>query len=176
MSYVSFDEVKRVTTIERVASWLGLSGTRMMCPVNQGDKRELAIFPKTQSFCCFGCRKKGKQPSDYSGDLIQLAVHIKGTPPKHEALTIMKEMHGYEPAKRGLPDEGVDKLEYEHERVQKLGISPERAQEYGIAYRDKGTTRKALLIAMRDTKGKLHGYLIQNEDGTLRLPKNMQDL
>lgn len=170
MSYVPFAEVKQLTTLQRVAEWLGLTpkGNRSQCPRNQGDKRELAINPELQLFYCFGCK--------VGGDLIQLAAHVNQTTQKDAALAIQKHFHGYEPVKRGLPDEGVDALHYEHERVQKLGISPERAQEYGIAFRDKGTTRKALLIAMRDAKGKLHGYLIQNEDGTLRLPKNMQDL
>jgi hypothetical protein len=173
MPYIPFDEVKRVTTIERVANWLGLSGTRMMCPVNQGDKRELAIFPKTQSFCCFGCKKKGKPPNEYSGDLIQLAAHIKQTPVKKEALEIMRAMHGYTPPKKGLPEHGLEDLDHTHERVAALGLTPEKAAQLGIGYRNKGTTRHALLLPIRDANGKLVGYAQQDKDGRLWLHKSV---
>jgi hypothetical protein len=177
MAYIPFDQVKRVTTIERVAGWLGLIGTRMQCPVNQGDKRELAIFPKTQRFCCFGCKKNGKQPSEYSGDLIQLAAHIKGTPVKKQALEIMKAMHGYQPAQKGLTSEAAEKinseLEHEHEAVQALGLSPERAKELGIGFRRRGTKANMVLIPVRDDNGQLLDYAGYSQDKGLRFSKHM---
>ena len=177
MPFIDFKEVKRVTSIEHVANWLGLTGTRMQCPVNQGDKRELAIFPKTQSFCCFGCKKKATHPSEYSGDLIQLAAHIKRTPVKTEALEIMRAMHGYEPAQKGLTKEAAAKIdsemEHEHPAVQALGLTAERAQELGIGFRKRGTKPNMVLIPIRNDKGELLDYAGYSQDKGLKFSKHL---
>ncbi len=170
---LKFDEVKRVTTIERVAAWLGLSGTRMQCPVNQGDKRELVIFTKTQSFCCYGCRKAGAHPSEYSGDLIQLAAHCKKTKVKEEAKEIMQTFHGYTPSKKGLPENGLDYLVAQHPEVNNLCLRLEVVEELGIGYAERGTMRRHILFPIRDKTGKLRGYLGWNpHQGTLKLPSD----
>lgn len=171
---VSFTEVKQITTIDRVASWLGLKSrnNRMDCP-HSSTPRAIAINPTYQNkdgslgnFRCFACNAHG--------DLIQLAAHINKVPVKQAAVEIMSHFHGVpETRKKGLPTGGFTDLEYAHERIQALGITPDRAQEYGIGYRNKGTTRKALLIPVR--QGPILGYIIQDEDGTLRLYKSLQD-
>lgn len=171
---VRFDEVKRVTTIDRVAAWLGFSGTRMQCPVNKGDKRELAIFPKTQTFCCYGCRKPGMQASEYSGDLIQFAAHVKQTKVKHEAVEIMEKFHGYKPTSKGLPSSGLPYLEPHHDAVKLLGFNTTVAEEYGIGFANKGTMRGYILVPIRNEKGDLKGYLGFPPGTEIKLPKDFK--
>lgn len=167
MGYVDFQEVKRATTLQLVAEWLGLQprNNRCQCPINQGDKRELVINTEKQLFYCFGCK--------VGGDLIKLASHINGVDQKLAAIAIQKHFTGYEPAKKGLPEGGLDYLLYEHEAVQNLGIAPERALQLGIGYANRGTMNKRILFPVRDTSGKLLGYLGVSPGADIKLPKNL---
>lgn len=165
--YVDFQELKRLTTLERVAEWLGLApkNNRMQCPINQGDKRELVINPAKQMFYCFGCQE--------GGDLIKLAAHVNQVDQKRAALAIQKHFrNGYEPAKKGLPEGGLDYLEPEHERVKALGFNTDKAKELGIGLAPRGTMRNHVLIPIRDDKGKLQGYIGIPEGSTMKLPKD----
>jgi hypothetical protein len=165
--YVDFKELKQVTTLERVADWLGLRPikNRMQCPVNQGDKRELVFNHDLGCFYCFGCRE--------GGDMIKLAAHVNKTTQKQAAIDIQKAMASPPSDKRGLPEDGFTDLLPLHPRVQAYGLTPERAAELGIGYRNKGTTRDSVLFPFRDPQGKLLGYMIVDKDGKLRLPKQM---
>lgn len=165
--YVSFDEVKQLTTLQVVAEWLGLKpvSNRMQCPVNQGEKRELVITPSKGLFYCFGCKE--------GGDLIKLVSHVNQIPQKHAALAIQKQFHGYEPAKKGLPPDGLQDLQYQHEWVQELGFSPERAQELGIGYRKGGILPKMLLFPIRDPAGRLLGYMAWSPEKGLKAANSL---
>jgi DNA primase len=169
--FVDFKEVKRATTLELVAEWLGLQprNNRSQCPINQGDKRELVINAAKQIWYCFGCKK--------GGDLIELASHVNATDQRTAALAIQKHFTGYEPAKRGLTTEAVDKingeLEYEHEAVQALGLTVERAKELGIGWRKKGTKANMVLIPIRNAKGEMIDYAGYSQERGLVFSKHM---
>lgn len=160
MAYkTDYASIKRTTSFQSVIQWLGLtrrSETRFDCPISAEGKRAIAINPDWKNkdgtfgrFTCFAC--------EVHGDMIALSAHILKTTDKKAAQEIEKQLIGYEPAKRGLPDDGLD-LTYEHARVQALGLSPERAKELGVGYRNRGVTKNAVLIPIRDNKGKLLGY------------------
>ena len=172
---VSYVEVKQYTTLERVAAWLGLkrrAENRYDCPHAENGHRAITFSPDWPNkdgsrgrFKCWACKVEG--------DLIALTAHIHKTEDKHAAKELLKTFHGYEPAKRGLPEGGLTDLDYAHERVIALGLTPERAAEIGIGFRNRGTTRNALLISIRDSTGKLVGYAQQDKDGRLWLHKSV---
>ena len=166
MAYVSFAEVKLLANITQVAEWLGLKliHNRCQCPSNAGDKRELVLTPEKGLAYCFGHRE--------GGDQIWLAAHVMGVSQKDAALHIQSRFHGYTGDKRGLPENGLDYLDYGHITVKALGLSPEKAEALGIGWAPRGTMRNRLLIPLRDTSGKLLGYISYGDDG-FRLPRNL---
>lgn len=165
--FVDFKQVKLLATIHQIAEWLGLKlkQNRAQCPVNYGDVRELVISPDKAMFYCFGCK--------VGGDLIGLAAHVNQTDQKAAAVAIQQHFHGYQPSERGLPADGLDYLQAEHDHVQALGLSPAKAKELGIGYAPRGTMIKRVLFPLRDHNGRLLGYLGYAQDGTLKLPKNL---
>ena len=166
MSYIDFQEVKALADIVTVANWLGLElkHNRGQCSVNEGDKRELVLTPEKNLFYCFGCKE--------GGDQIKLVSHICQIDQKQAAQHIMTRFHGYTPAKKGLPPDGLDYLDHAHESVQALGLSRDKAEELGIGWASRGTMRNHLLIPLRDKTGHLLGYLGYGESG-IKLPKNL---
>jgi hypothetical protein len=172
--FLDFKAIKQLCTLEQVAAWLGLEvkNNRCQCPVNEGDKRELALTFDKGVWTCFGCKKRhdGKQPG---GDQIALVSHVLQVDQKQAAQHIQTKFHGYTPAAKGLPPEGLDYLEFEHDHVQALGISPEKAEELGIGFAPRGTMIKRVLFPFRDRSGKLLGYLGYAQDGTIKLPKGL---
>lgn len=160
---VNFSEVKQITTIDRVASWLGLKSrnNRMDCP-HSSTPRAIAINPTYQNkdgslgnFRCFACNAHG--------DLIQLAAHINKVPVKQAAVEIMSHFHGYKPAEKGLTTTAlqrvIDELVYEHPEVQAIGLSPENAKRLVIGWRKGGTKSKMVLIPIRDETGEIVDFI-----------------
>ena len=164
--FVDFKQVRALATISQVAEWLMLEmkNNRTQCPANEGDKRELVLTPEKELFYCFGCKR--------GGDSIELTAHVMGVSQKDAALHIQSRFHGYTPDKRGLPENGLDYLDYGHITVKALGLSPEKAEALGIGWAPRGTMRNRLLIPLRDTSGKLLGYISYGDDG-FRLPRNL---
>lgn len=174
MAFIDFQAIKRLASLEMVANWLGLDVKhgRCQCPVNEGDKRELVLTYDKGVWYCFGCKKKYPHKRN-GGDQIELVAHCLDVDVKTAAGHISKKFHGYTPARKGLPDGGLDYLEYQHPRVQALGLSPIRAEELGIGYAPKGTRAKHVLFPLRDESGKLLGYIPYAEDGSIHLPKSL---
>jgi len=163
--FLDFKAIKRLASLEQVAAWLGLDikNGRAQCPVNEGGKRELVLTYDKGMWYCFGCKK--------GGDQIELVSHVCQIDQKQAAQHIQTKFHGYTPAKKGLPEEGLDYLVAEHEHVQALGLSPATAEEFGIGFAPRGTMIKRVLFPLRDKKGKLLGYIGYSQDGTIKLPK-----
>jgi DNA primase len=168
--FLDFKAIKRLASLEQVAAWLfgnDIKNARVMCPVNEGDKRELVLTYDKGLWHCFGCKK--------GGDQIELVAHVCQIPQKEAAQHIQTKFHGYTPVKKGLPEDGLDYLEAEHIDVQALGLSPETAKELGIGYAPRGTMIKRVLFPLRDKQGKLLGYIGFNATMTpiLKLPSNL---
>jgi hypothetical protein len=174
MAFFDFQAIKRLASLEQVAIWLGLDvkGGRCQCPVNEGDRRELVLTYDKGVWHCFGCKKK--YPNERNGgDQVELVAHCLRVSQKQAAEHISKKFHGYTPAKKGLPEEGLDYLEHEHPQVQSLGLPAEKAAELGIGYAGRGTMQKRVLFPLRDRKGTLLGYIGYAQDGSIRLPKSL---
>ena len=156
--YIDFQEVKRLATLQQVAAWLGLDlkNNRCACPINIGDKREMVFTIEKQMFNCFGCR--------VGGDIIELVAHVQKLDKKSAARAIEKQFRGYEPAKKGLPDGGLEYLDPDHEAVKALGLSPDAARRIGAGFAPRGTMIKRVLIPIREPTGKLIGYFGVNLD------------
>ena len=165
--FIDFAEVKRLTTILAVAEWLKLpiKNNRCQCPINEGEKREIAITPEKGLYKCFGC--------DVGGDMISLAAHVLQVDQKKAAAEIMAHFHGYKPAAKGLPPEGLDYLDAGHESVVALGISKEKALQLGIGFAPRGTMRNHVLIPLRDLTGVLLGYAGIPVGTPVKLPSNL---
>jgi hypothetical protein len=160
---VDYAQVKRTTTIQAVAEWLGLkrrSDTRLDCPHASNGERAISISPDWKNkdgtfgrFTCFAC--------DVSGDMIALAAHINKTDDRTAAQEIEQRFTGYTPAKKGLPPDGFQDIDCEHERVLATGITAEQARYLGVGYRNRGVTKDAVIIPIRDKSGALitHGLL-----------------
>src|SRR5436190_1484721 len=174
--FLDFQKIKQLASLEMVAGWLGLEikNNRCQCPVNEGDNRELVLTFDKGLWTCFGCKKKygGKQ----GGDQIALVSHVLQVDQKEAAKHIQTKFHGYTPDKRGLPPEGLEYLQYEHEHVQALGITPQKAEELGIGWAPRGILLKRVLFPFRDKTGKLLGYIGFNPelDPVIKLPSSLK--
>ena len=173
--FLDFQAIKRLASLRDVVAWLGLNvkNNRCQCPVNEGDNREMVFTFDKGIWNCFGCKKKVDPKTKTGGDQIELVAHVLQVDQKQAAAHISKRFHGYAPAQKGLPESGLDYLEAEHEAVQALGISPEKAVQLGIGYAPRGTMVKRVLFPIRDTSGKLLGYLGVPPGADVKLPKSL---
>jgi len=163
-TYVDFAAVKRATSIERVADWLGLKTTRhgaqlrCACPVSGGGERALIITPAEDVFYCFApkCQK--------GGDLIELVAHVQQISTREAALALQQHL---------WPSEELKTLDYlvsDADEVQALGVPPHVAKALGIGYAPRGTMAGRVCFPLRNDEGKLTGYLGVGGDG-VKLPK-----
>jgi len=168
--FVDFKMVRTLATLDQVSEWLGLKtkNHRCQCPIKLGEQRELVLNHDKQLFNCFGCKS--------GGDIIQLCAHVRQISVKDAALEIQKHFHGYEPAKRGLPATGLDYLVAKDPHVQALGIGEKSATELGVGWAPRGTMIRHVLFPLRDSTGKLIGYLGYNPiTRDLKLPSNLRE-
>ena len=114
--FIDFKKLKQLCSLEKVATWLGLDvkNGRCQCPVNEGDKRELVLTYDNGVWHCFGCKKKYPNAKN-GGDQIELVAHVLQVDQKQAAQHLQTNFHGYTPDKRGLPETGLDYLQFEHE-------------------------------------------------------------
>ena len=170
--FIDFKAVKRLASLEQIATWLGLEikNNRCQCPVSEGENRELVLSFDKGLWTCFGCKKKygGKQ----GGDQIALVSHVLQVNDQQAAQHIQTKFHGYTPAPKGLPESGLDYLQYTEE-VKALGLSEEKCQELGIGYTgNRGTMRQHVVFPIRDQKGKLRGYIGISPGTVIKLPSD----
>lgn len=166
--FVSFEELKRATTIEHVARWLGLdlkeqhNQLRGPCPRN-GGSRCLVITPAIQSFYCHspkcGC----------GGDMIALISHIQGIEVREAALLLKNHIW---PKTEGLKE--LDYLIAQYERVQALGLPAHVASALGAGYAGRGIMAGRVALPLRLSSGKLIGYVGVGLDlePEIKFPKN----
>lgn len=163
-TYVDFAAVKRATSIERVADWLGLkmkrhgAQLRCACPVTGGGERALVITPAEDVFYCFAPRCQA------GGDLLELVAHVQQVSTREAALALQQHL---------WPSEQLKALDYlvpDADEVQALGIAPHVAKALGIGYAPRGTMAGRVCFPLRSETGKLAGYLGVGADG-LKLPK-----
>jgi DNA primase len=64
LSTMEIPEIKQSLSIETMLNHYGLKPNRnnmLSCPFHKDDKPSLKIYPKTNSFNCFGCDAGGDQ-------------------------------------------------------------------------------------------------------------------
>lgn len=160
MAFYDFEQIKADNPIETVVERLSLNlkkkGNQLRgpCPVCGGGDRNLAVTPEKGAFYCFG----GKT----GGDVIQLVAHIQGTDVKTAAAylsgTVPEEKPDKKPASEGGFKE-LDYLQHDHEAVVAVGFDPEDAKRIGVGYSPRGVMRGHVAVPVRDTTGRLLGYL-----------------
>lgn len=165
--FVDYAALKRATSIEWVANWLGLkikkvgSQLRGECPVTGGGERALVITPAQDVFFCHSpkCRK--------GGDLLELIAHVRQISTRDAALSLQEHLY---------PQGDLQELEYvmpETESVQALGVPVHVAKALGIGYAPRGTMAGRICFPLRDRRGKLVAYLgySAGEEQPVKLPK-----
>lgn len=164
-TYVDFAAIKRATTIEYVANFLGLETKkhgdqlRCACPATGGGDRALVITPGKDLWYCFSPKcKKG-------GDMLELIAHVHQISTREAALALQKHLWPQGDLKE------LDYLLHDTERVQSLGMPAHVAKAIGAGYAPRGTMAGRVVFPLRDKNGKLVAYLGVNEEG-VKLPKN----
>lgn len=165
MSFLPFDEIKANNPIEDVAQRLGLNfnkngaSLRGKCPVceSSGD-RNLTITPGKGVWYCFTLGK--------GGDVIALVSHVKGIGTKEAAQWLHGADRSKEKTRGGAaanePSGGFKALDYldpNHEAVVAIGLEPDDAARIGAGYAPRGVLRGTVAFPIRDTAGKLLGYI-----------------
>jgi DNA primase len=168
--YVDFKEVKRSTTIDRLAEMLGMrpKKNRMMCPIAQNDPRELVINVEKNVWFCFSCKK--------GGSILELAAHVRQSTVKEAAHTIKAMVDGVnQPYKRGLPEDGLPYLQPDHAQVHKMGLDTATAAKLGVGHAPRGTMKGRTLFPLRDRTGRLLGYIGVAPGADIKLPSSFQE-
>jgi DNA primase len=177
MTSVDFKNVRDTVDIVRVAEWLGIKlskrfmGEQMRseCPIHGGGKRALVITPSINRYYCFAneCRE--------GGDAVQLTAKVLKIPMRDAALKLQSQFLNGTYRQDFSAQEKLakveEKLQYEHDEVQKLGLTPERAKQLGIGWMLGGTMPKKLLVPVRTREGDAIGYIGIPSGTDLKVPK-----
>ena len=176
MTVADFKNIRDNVDIQQVAEWLGLeakkglfsSQIRCPCPINDGGPRALVITPKINRYYCFAtaCRE--------GGDAIALVSKVRKIPARDAALALQAQFLNHTYRQDFSPQEKLQKVEdrlvYENEHVQALGLSPNQAHQLGIGWSKGGTMPSRLLVAIRNRDGLVCGYLGLTA-GDIKVPK-----
>lgn len=164
---IDFQEVKAAHPITEVADRLGLTlkkdgaALRGKCPSGAEGERKFVITPAKGAWYSFAAQK--------GGDCISLVAFVKGIGLKDAAAWIIgdnepekKKPKAAEGEPAAKPSEGfkpLDYLQYDHEAVIAVGFDPDVAMKLGIGYAPRGVMRGTIAIPVRDSNGKLCGYV-----------------
>jgi DNA primase len=174
---VDIKYVRDNVDIVKVAEWLGLKlnkkfmseQCRCPCPINDGGPRTLVITPSKNRFFCF------HPQCTEGGDAVMLASKVLKIPARDAALQLQAKFLNATYKPDFSPQEKLAKVEsrliWEHEEIQKLGLTPEQAQKLGIGYSKAGTMPSSVLIPIRTRDGTVSGYIGVPSGTTLRAPK-----
>lgn len=179
---VDFKVLRDALDIARVADWLNIELTKRFmssemrgpCPVHGGGKRALVINTKLNRWSCWApeCRRDKDLAS---GDAIALAAKILKIPVRDAAVQLQSRFLNTTYRKDFTPSERLakveEKLQYEHEEVQRLGLTPDQARTLGIGWMPGGTMPKKLLLPVRTREGDCIGYVGIPSGTDLKVPK-----
>ena len=177
MTSVDIKHVRDTVDIVRVAEWLGLQLTKKVfseqlrapCPVHDGGKRALVVTPSISRYYCFAneCRE--------GGDAVQLTANVLKIPMRDAALKLQSQFLNGTYRQDFTQQEKLAKVEeklvFEHEEVQKLGLTPDQAKQLGIGWMQGGTMPKKLLLPVRSRDGDCIGYIGIPSGTDLKVPK-----
>ena len=177
MTVADFKNIRDNVRIEEVAAWLGLQPAKKMfseqlrveCPVNGGGKRALVITPSKNRYFCFcpDCNE--------GGDAIQLTAKVRQIPARDAALALQAQFLNHTYRNDFAPQEKLAKVEekliFEHEAVQALGLTPDQARLLGIGFMKGGTMPGRILVPIRTRDGVTTGYIGLAPGSDVKLPK-----
>lgn len=167
MAYLDFEAIKANNPIDKVAERLGLelkkNGAQLRGPCfsGQGDHRSLVITPAKSAWYSFALSK--------GGDAIALVAAVKEMSTKEAAQwlqgdTVPEKKKPEQPVKEEVQSEerGFRELDYlqpEHEACEAIGFDIDDLKRLRGGYAPRGVMRGTVCIPVRDTTGKLLGYL-----------------
>lgn len=182
MTHVDFKNVRDNVQIDRVADWLGVQLTKRFmsaelrgtCPRNGGGKRALVINTKLNRWSCWApeCQRERDLAN---GDAIQLVMKLRQIPARDAALQLQAHFLNHLYRQDFSPQEKLAKVEekliFDHEAVQALGLSPDQARMLGIGFMKGGTMPGRVLVPVRTREGQALGYLGLPPNGDIKVPK-----
>lgn len=198
--FIDFKELKKAVSFEHAMRALGLqmkqtkpNEFRSACPsCNSGGDRVLVVTTdlarddgSVGSYCCHADGHRG-------GDVIKFVAHVQGHGDQRQAAEFLHDHFGKKAesrpqlrqksesdGRRGI--EAVrDRLAFEHEDVQSLGISAASAAALGIGYIARGVAANRVLFPIRSESGELLAYcgLAVSDDQSPRywFPKDFEEV
>jgi hypothetical protein len=175
MANVDFAELKARVSIADVLSMLKVTNLRNSggalrgpCPICGGDAtdRHFIVTPG-KGWYCHGTCKNG-------GDIIKLVATVRQIDVRTAALAIQEHfggtVHGatVHRTKCTVPEGNrsgpqlqqiLERLQPEHEAVQKLGVSPQTASDFESGFERAGLLRGRYSVTLRDLRGTLTGFV-----------------
>lgn len=183
MPMLDFQQIKLDFPIMGVAERLGLelkkngAAYRCACPSGDGNERGFVITPAKGAWYSF--------PAQKGGDVISLVSFVNRVSAKDAAAWILgdttepekKKKRDQPVQKEGVekPSDGFQPLPYlvpDHEAIVAIGFPTDFAAELGIGYSPRGVMRGCIAVPVRDSNGKLRGYIGVTE---CRLPTSWHD-
>jgi DNA primase len=177
MTIVDIKHVRDNVDIVKVADYLGLElkkktfseQLRAPCPIHNGGPRALVITPSINRYYCFANECKE------GGDAVQLTAKVLKIPMRDAAIQLQSRFLNATYKPDFSPQEKLakveEKLAFEHDEVQKLGLTPEQARVLGIGWMPGGTMPKRLLLPVRTREGDCIGYVGIPSGTDLKVPK-----
>src|SRR5437879_1432118 len=189
MANVDFADLKSRVSITDVLSMLNVTNLRHSsgalrgpCPICGGDPADRHfVVTEGKGWYCHHCKN--------GGDLIKLVATVRQIDVRAAALAIQEHFGTAAqraPVHRAPASEGngsqlqqiLDRLQPEHEVIQKLGISPQTAAEFESGYEKAGLLRGRYSVALRDRTGSLMGFvgiaLSADQSPRLKYPENVE--
>jgi DNA primase len=109
------------------------------------------------------------------GDAVQLTAKVLKIPMRDAALQLQSQFLDGTYRQDFSPHEKLakveEKLQYEHDEVQKLGLTPDQARQLSIGWMPGGTMPKRVLLPVRTRSGDFIGYVGIPGGTEMKVPK-----
>ncbi len=188
MATVDFADLKSRVSITDVLSMLNITSLRKSggvlrgpCPICGGDATDRHfVVTEGKGWYCHHCKN--------GGDIIKLVATVRQIEVRAAALAIQEHfgtVHGATVHRAPVPEGNrsqlqqiLERLQPEHEAIQKLGISPQTATDFESGYDKAGILRGRYGIALRDPGGTLVGFvgiaLSPEQSPRLKFPESVE--
>lgn len=172
MANLDFADLKARISITDVLSMLKVTNLRNSagalrgpCPICGGDPTDRHfIATEGKGWYCHHCKN--------GGAIIKLVATVRQIDVRAAGLAIQEHfsgtVHGATVHRAPVPEGNrsvpqlqqiLERLQPEHEAVQKLGISPQTASDFESGYEKAGLLRGRYSVALRDLRGSLIGFV-----------------
>jgi len=190
MANVDFADLKTRVSLTDVLFMLKVTNLRNSggtlrgpCPICGGDPTDRHfVATEGKGWYCHHCKN--------GGDIIKLVATVRQIDVRAAALAIQEHLggtvHGATVHRAPVPEGNraapqlqqiLERLQPEHEAIQKLGISPQTAADFESGFEKAGLLRGRYGVALRDPQGTLTGFvgiaLSPDQSPRLKFPESI---